>query len=544
MPKRRVDNTGTTDMEREEALSTRARTMNSESESIDVSSLGSKRYGLTTTSSHSPPEPARTVSMPSSLCEFTRQFEDVDAPDLARDAMTLFEAAWDGGNKHDVADEQETSRQDGIPLTHAIKRGSEALDQLMSDYIETVPAEITAMVGDAFDAAKFTHDARAALLDLKCLDFTKLGTVHYEHIYSSLDMKGGKGYGRSLFVDDLHRAEVRVVAKFCSDVVELTESLRKRNGRRIATDMAEIAKLNESRKPGFSFEEREGGGNVPSTAGARSVIVKTSGIDQGTRLIIHHSTTLSYLPNSAILLAYIKVENLIPGSTWRTVDGGLVVKDRPPLVYTGDSRTIGLPTHEFQWFHLFGLSTKPFLTPRMAAHIHNYVGLPIENEFTEYYLVAWYNMPMEALPFFRRSAEWRDDFYQCHTRIRMRLQNGHLPLPNCYGEDFVLRNIYFDTDENGDDTDDDELDSEDEDDISMFIKGMPPFSNDGNYMIKYDIVCNDKNALELHRHPSMWFHAFKDHYFDNHLIGPSTTYTDQPKITSYFALKAKNNKRS
>jgi hypothetical protein len=101
----------------------------------------------------------------------------------------------------------------------------------------------------------------------------------------------------------------------------------------------------------------------------------------------------------------------------------------------------------------------------MAAHIHNYVGLPNESGLTGYLDT----LPTEALPFLRRSAEWRDDFcYQCHTRIRMRLQHGHLPLPNCYGENFILGNIHYDTDEDGADPDDGEHDSE--------IKMMPPCS--------------------------------------------------------------------
>ncbi len=199
----------------------------------------------------------------------------------------------------------------------------------MSDYIETVPAEITAMIGDAFDAAKFTHDAGAAFLYLKCLNFAKLGTIHYEHIYSALEIHGEDRYDRPSFMYDLRRAEARLLAKLCRDVVELTESLRKRNGRRIAIDMTEVAKLNDSRSPGFSFEEREGVGNTPLTVDARSVIVKTSGIDRGTRLIIHHRTTLSYLPNDAILLAYVNVENLKSGSTWRTVNGGFLLKTGP-----------------------------------------------------------------------------------------------------------------------------------------------------------------------------------------------------------------------
>jgi hypothetical protein len=44
--------------------------------------------------------------MPASLRDFARQFEDADVPDLARDAMTLVEAAWDGSAE---------AEEEGIP---------------------------------------------------------------------------------------------------------------------------------------------------------------------------------------------------------------------------------------------------------------------------------------------------------------------------------------------------------------------------------------------------------------------------------------------
>lgn len=48
--------------------------------------------------------------------------------------------------------------------------------------------------------------------------------------------------------------------------------------------------------------------------------------------------------------------------------------------------------------------------------------------------------------------------------------------------------------------------------------------------IEDDIACKDDN-----RHPSKWFHAFKDVNFIDHLPGATVTDTTQPKITSYFA---------
>ncbi len=284
--------------------------------------------------------------------------------------MTLVEAAWDGSVE---------AEEEGLPLARAIKRGSEEFNVLTSDYVKTVPAETTSMVGDAFNAAKFTSDANTAFQALKRLHFAKL----YEHIYSTLNREGDDWCGCSGHFDfDSLRANIRVVAKFCRDIVELTKLLRKRNGRRIAIDMAEITKLSDSRKAGFSFEENEKDGSVPLTT-ARSVIVRTSGktdLDRGTRLIIHHSTTLLYLPNHAILLAYVKVENLIPGSSSRTIDGKLAVQDGSPLVYTGATHRIEKAIYEFKWDHLFGTSADSFLTPRMAARIHDMAGYKVDNE--------------------------------------------------------------------------------------------------------------------------------------------------------------------
>ena len=460
--------------------------------------------------------------LPSSLREFARQFEDADAPDLARDAISLFEAAWEGivaknDDKHvDDYDDGEKKRR-GPPsswqLAMAIKRGSTKLDNLMSDYIKTVPAEITAMVGDdAFDASKFTSDALDAFRALRDLDFAELGTIHYEHIYSALDREGDDWYGRSKFVHD-DSIDVRAIAKFCRDVVHLTETLRKLIGRRIAIDDAEgVVKLNESRMAGLAFEEKdaEDGNDDPSSttaavASARRVIVRTSGVDRGTRLIIHRDAAMSYLPNDAISLAYLRAENLVPPA----------VKDGPPLVYSGGAHAVEMPSFKIKWVQLFGTTSddNPLLTPRMAARIHSLVSLATEDELRDYYTdgcIPIY-LPEEALPFFRRSAEWRDDYYQCHARIGMRLQGGLLPKPDCYGENVALRNVmrkmrdHYDGD----------------DDVPVFCEYLPAFPNDNNYEIVEGILCNDKKTLKSYRHPSMWFHAFE--------------YPGQSEIKSFFA---------
>ena len=152
--------------------------------------------------------------------------------------MTLVEAVWDG-----IVEAEE----EGIPLACAIKCGSAEFNVLTSDDAKTVPAETTAMVGDAFDAAKYTSDANTAFQALKSLHFAKLGTIHYEHIYSTLNREGDDWCGCSGHLNfDSLGADVCVVAKFCRDIVELTKLLRKHTGRCIAIGMAEITKLSDS----------------------------------------------------------------------------------------------------------------------------------------------------------------------------------------------------------------------------------------------------------------------------------------------------------
>jgi hypothetical protein len=85
-------------------------------------------------------------------------------------------------------------------------------------------------------------------------------------------------------------------------------------------------------------------------------------------------------------LVYVKVENLIPGSSSRTIDGKLAVQDGSPLVYTGATHRIKKAIYKFKWDRLFGTSAGSFLTPGMAAHIHDMAGYKVDNELRE---ICW-----------------------------------------------------------------------------------------------------------------------------------------------------------
>ena len=93
--------------------------------------------------------------MPASLLQLVEQIETADehqvAPDLARTARALVETAWNGSMCVGIL-------RRTITLTDAIQRSTSALDAASIAYVTTVPAEIRAVVGDAFDVAGFTQD--------------------------------------------------------------------------------------------------------------------------------------------------------------------------------------------------------------------------------------------------------------------------------------------------------------------------------------------------------------------------------------------------
>ena len=92
--------------------------------------------------------------VPASLLQLVEQIEDADehqvAPDLARTARALVEAAWNGSMCVGILRRM-------IPLADAIQRSTSALEASIA-YITTVPVEIRAVVGDAFNVEGFTQD--------------------------------------------------------------------------------------------------------------------------------------------------------------------------------------------------------------------------------------------------------------------------------------------------------------------------------------------------------------------------------------------------
>ena len=190
------------------------------------------------------------LPIPRSLREVARQFVDADehnvASDLARDYTSLIEAAWDGSMCQSIVGRQ-------IPLADAIQRGVPEFDAAALAYMTTVVPQIQAMVGSAFDSTKFIQDLLHVFKELKGLNFTGFGTMHYEHIQAVLT-ESEEVWRRGSFKD-----EVFVVQQFALRIVQLSESLKQRTGRCIANDdVKEAASVvpNPPRGPPIEVEQQ------------------------------------------------------------------------------------------------------------------------------------------------------------------------------------------------------------------------------------------------------------------------------------------------
>ena len=430
-----------------------------------------------------PPTPLQAV--PASLRELVRQIDDADeldvAPDLERDATALIEAAWNGSMCESIVRRK-------IPLADAVQRSTAELDAAAFAYITTVPARIRAMVGNAFDDAHFMRDNLKAFCALKSLKFENLGTAHYEHIQAALTENEGVWRGGS------HKDDVYVIQQFCVRIVQLTESLRQRTGRRIANDVAMITASDATGDAGRPFEEPR---------------------------------RLQLVYNSAA--------------------GRIMDRRNWPQRVAGP----------FDWALLFGHLADdddeedgPWLTPRMAARIHC---AAIED--AERMMEAWKDdrssprLPKLARPFFKKSKEWRDSFQECYLRIAMRLQKGLPPRPNCTGEELAFHIIMqrVEGDELGTDFDESfdalprfandenysgvkDIAVDDEDVLMLYENGDNGYSDSDSDEPSVDNSVLGPGSLAsfllgsggdlmrvAHIHPTEWFHAFRSENFKDHL---------------------------
>ena len=424
--------------------------------------------------------------MPASLRELVRQIENADefdvAPDLARAATALVEAAWDGSMCEGIVGRR-------ILLPDAIQRSTADLDAAAFAYITTVTARIKAMVGDAFDDAEFTRDNLRAFAALKGLKFDGLGTAHFEHIQAALTENEKAWRGGS------HRDDVYAIQQFCVRIVELTESLRQRTGRRIANDL-----VHDSVVATEPDAHGDAGGEEPP------------------------EPQLTY--NSA-------AGRIFGGRDWpQCVDG------------------------PFDWARLFGHSTDdddedgPWLTPRMAARIHCAAIEDAERILVQCKELDFPpRLPKVARPFFKKSKEWRESFRECYVRIGMRLQKGLPPSPNCTGEELAFHNIMervrgdelgiefdesfealprFANDENYGLINDVAVD--DEDVLCLYEDGDNGYSDSDTDEPNVDNSVLGPGSLAAfmlgsggdrmrvsYLHPSEWFHAFRADNVKNHL---------------------------
>lgn len=330
------------------------------------------------------------------------------------------------------------------------------------------------------------------LQHLKNLDFTGLGTVHYEHIQAALTTneeawKGGR------FKDEMF-----IIQQFCQRIVDLLESLKQRTGHRIANDVPAVGNGNADAPPLTSTSTSTDAQSMPVGAMPR----------------------VPRIYNAAAGRIY-------GGRNWPACADG-----------------------PFDWARLFGPKVDdddesgPWLTPRMAARLHHIAIVDGEQLLDDVYFPP--DLPRVARPFFKRSKEWRENFRECYLRIGMRLQKGLPPCPNCTGEELALHNIVH----RAPDAEDGDLDlltglpkfPNDEDYMLVLDNAV----EDMDVMMLYedgDDGCDDDDdepsvdnpvlgpgsmasfmlgsggdAMRVNNlHPSEWFHAFRDEDFRNHL---------------------------
>ncbi len=325
------------------------------------------------------------------------------------------------------------------------------------------------------------------------MDFTGLGTVHYEHIQAAITTDEESWKSGPL------NDEIFVIQQFCQRIVDLLESLKERTGNRIANDVA--------------------AGN--SISDAPSAVAT----DDAT-------TARREIPRVPL------VYNAAAGRIYGGMNWPACVK-RP-----------------LDWNRLFGPKADDeeddglWLTPRMAARLHH-VAIRDGDEMLQY--DNWKDnppsLPKVARPFFKRSKEWRESFRDCYLRIGMRLQKGLPPYPNCTGEELALHHIIhiapdadewdvdgsffkglpkFPNDENYMLLLDHAI--EDEDVMMLYENGDYGYDDNDDDNPTVDnpvlgpgsmasfILGSGGDAMRVNNlHPSKWFHAFRDEDFNNHL---------------------------
>ncbi len=225
-------------------------------------------------------------------------------------------------------------------------------------YINIIPAECTAMVGDAFNSDKFIRDHIAAFNALKKFEF-RIGAISYEHIYSALDE-----FQEDWRIGPLQK-EIDAIFHFCGCIVGLTQSFEKRTGHRIANDATTSYDVTDDGDAKLK-DDKSGWGTIasysdePPKVGSNfaSVRVRATGCYEDT-LLIHDNISLWYLPNDAHILAYIRLDKCI-------------VNRSPHVNDSSSSRNTSqtFASRLFDWARPFGDTADPLLTPRMAACIH------------------------------------------------------------------------------------------------------------------------------------------------------------------------------
>ena len=400
------------------------------------------------------------VPLPKSLRLLPEQFSLADehgiTPDLTEGVRRLVQSAWDGS--------MIPGENSSIPLADAICRSTAELDSAAMAFLATVPIEMTAMIGAAFNTMLFSQDVVKAFTNLKNLSFDGMGTRDFDNIQAALSKQEHE------WRQGPKKIEVFVIQQFCLRMVDFATSLKQRTGR--------------------TFEAAPATGSSPSPSPSPSS-------SSSLRQVVTQSTAFSER-----VMNY-QNERIVGSSQWPSC----VDNNKP------------------NWASLFGLGSEMYelgaedqdiwLTPRMAAKIHH-IAIADGHSLLEDISCKLLHprLPKISRPFFQKSNGWRLAFRDCYVRIGLRLQKGLPPQPNCTGEEMAFDNIMRRV-----------PDAEEE--LYEEFESLPKYPKDDDYSTVRDYAVEDNDVLELFESNDHGFddsdnEDHNDPNVDNPILGPGS----------------------
>jgi len=407
----------------------------------------------------------QVAPLPDGLQRLPEQFSLADeygiAPDLVEGVRRFVQSAWDGSM---ISGDMYGG---GIPLGDAIRNSTVELDAAVMTYLNTVPAEMTAMIGAAFNIALFSHDIGKAFANLNNLSFDGMGAKDYDNIQAVLSKN------ETAWQKDPQKIEIYTIQQFFLRLMDFAKSLEQHTGR--SFEAAAPQAINRSSSPSPSKKAKS-----ETTAASEE------------RVVMNYQN-----------------ERIVGGSQWPSC----VDNNKP------------------NWATLFGLGSEMYelsaenqdiwLTPRMAAKIHHIAindGQSLFNDL-DCDKTSHPRLPKIARPFFQKSNVWRLAFRDCYARIGLRLQKGLPPQPNCTGEEMAFHNIM----NRVPDAEDDFACSGQDEEFEL----LPKHPNDDDYFTVQDYAIEDEDVLELFESNDRGYDDSdneddNDPNVDNPILGPGS----------------------